>query len=107
MTKELATNSDIETFIKAVIYFNPEYKEFNVPYYSNYAFSLRPYSDAEYDFDDVNEENIAPLFKHSQTGFWVNWYKHPGRGLEWSPIYKSTLRDILIDCLKSYRDEVC
>lgn len=104
MTKELATNSDIETFIKAVIYFNPEYKDFAVPYYNNNTFSLRPYSDAEYDFDDVNEENIPPLFRH-QAGFWVNWYKHPGRSLKWSPIYKSTLMDILVDCLNTYKRE--
>ena len=53
------------------------------------------------DGDDYSE----PLFRHNKLNFTITWYKHPGRGLKWSPITIADLRQVVIDCLSVYNDK--
>lgn len=103
-TEVLANISQIEHAIKTIIYLHPEYRDFRVPYYSNDIYSLRPYSESDYEDDNLENPIDDPKnFIHNESGFWVIWYKHPGRGLKWSPVTVSQLRSIICECLESMR----
>ena len=97
---DLASLTQVETAIKTIIYLHPEYHDYMVPDFSNDIYSLRPYSDADYENNDLeNPLDDPPNFIHNESKFWVSWYKHPGRGLKWKPITVSRLREIVIECL--------
>ncbi len=102
VNEKFAQIQHIEHAIKTIVSLLPIESKWGVPNYGNYTFSLRPYSDADYYSEDfVNESDVPPHFIYHKTGFNISWYKHPGRGLTWTPVTIAELRRIVIECLVS------
>lgn len=74
--------------------------DWGVPDFENEVFKIAPYSWANNDIENEEEEYFEG-FLYKPTGWHCDWYKHIGRGMVYDPITREEFMVMFSKCIQS------